>query len=223
MMVCIFNFYLRQTKSSLQEVSTLIPICGQFSSLLLFNLHHQSLHLPLITIDIIILIAIIWVSLCVRQALYVIVSSSHRSAAARFSYFHFKNQPTGLTFKRAYRVTVEIQTVQNQHPCTSYSSTDGASSSFSVLFSTCFVFGCELCLLLWAFRHDPFIQSFSSNVLGTILSSGNRAITKTESPSPYYGYAHSRGYQATSAYPQGGLGKRTYLGCVTLSTQTIDE
>lgn len=106
MRVCILNFYLRWIKSNLKELGALTPICGQFSSLLFFffflNHHHQSLHLPFITINIIILVTVPWVSLYVRQALYELSLNFYKCCAVRSHYFHFKNQPTGLTFKGAY-------------------------------------------------------------------------------------------------------------------------
>lgn len=133
------------------------PISGQFSSLLLFNQHHLSLHSPLIVINIIIFIVIIGVSLCRRQALYVIISHSHRCSTAR-CYFHFINHTTGLAFKGAYEAIVEVQTIWNEHPCPSHSSTDRAPSCFPVLFSPGFVFCHEPWLLLWEFKDDPFIH-----------------------------------------------------------------
>jgi hypothetical protein len=65
-------------------------VCDHFSSLPPFNLHRQSLYTLLTTIDII-LIAIISVSLCGRQALFIIISKSHRNAAARCYFSHFKD------------------------------------------------------------------------------------------------------------------------------------
>lgn len=69
------------------------------------------------------------------MALYVIISNSHRSSAARCYYFHFNNQPVGLTLK----VIVETPTVRTQHTCPSHSSTDGVSSCFPILYSMGFV------------------------------------------------------------------------------------